>query len=128
MYAAARAPASLAAPRIAGISLLFRPGIIGAISTITGTPASASPRIALSRAAGVLVREVAPDSPAAAQGIEPGDLITKVIKDRTTHEVTDLESFEQVVGDAGDLAVYVQTPGGPGRFLALKAAEAPEEN
>jgi serine protease Do len=69
---------------------------------------------------GVLVRSVSPDSPAFAQGIQPGDLITKVIKDKKPQDVTDLEAFEAMVGDSGDLAVYVQPPDAPGRFVVLK--------
>ena len=41
---------------MAGISKSFKPGMIGATITRTGTPASASCRTARSRAAGVLVR------------------------------------------------------------------------
>ncbi|RUL88523.1 trypsin-like peptidase domain-containing protein [Tautonia sociabilis] len=74
-------------------------------------------------AAGVLVRGVAPDSPAAAQGIAAGDLITKVIKDKKPQDVSSLDEFEQLVGDSSDLAVYVQGADGRGRFVVLKAEE-----
>lgn len=76
---------------------------------------------------GVLVRRVAPDSPAVAQGIEPGDLITKVIKDRKPRDVTDLDEFNELVGDSDSLAVYVQPPDNPGRFIVLKVVE-PEDD
>jgi serine protease Do len=72
---------------------------------------------------GVLVRNVAPDSPAAAQGIEAGDLITKVIKDRKPQDVTSLDDFQAMLDDSDSLAVYVQPPDAAGRFIVLKATE-----
>ena len=79
---------------------------------------------------GVVVVDVAADSPAASQGIAVGDLITKVIKDKKPQDVADLESFEQLAGDSGDLAVYVQPPDAPGRFVVLKAGsgDSPEDD
>ncbi|QDV35892.1 trypsin-like peptidase domain-containing protein [Tautonia plasticadhaerens] len=79
---------------------------------------------------GVLVRSVEPGSPAFAEGIQAGDLITKVIKDKKPQDVTDLESFGQLAGDSGDLAVYVQPPSEPGRFVVLKpgSGESPEDD
>ena len=50
------APASAAASRIASISWSLRPGIIGAVITPTGTPASASALIASSRRCGAEAR------------------------------------------------------------------------
>ena len=76
---------------------------------------------------GVLVRRVAPESPAASQGIEEGDLITKVVKDKKLQDVSDIESFESLVGDNDDIAVYVQSADGLSRFVGLKA-ESDEED
>ena len=70
---------------------------------------------------GVLVRSVEPDSPASAQGIEEGNLITKVVKDKKIQEVADLDAFKSMVGDGDDLAIYVQSSEGESRFVGLKA-------
>ena len=70
---------------------------------------------------GVLVRSVAPDSPASSQGIEEGNLITKVVKDKKIQEVADLDAFTSMVGEGDDLAVYVQSADGESRFVGLKA-------
>ncbi len=56
VYSAPAAPASFEAARTVGTSLSFKPGMIGAISTRTGIPASARTLIARSLADGVLVR------------------------------------------------------------------------
>ncbi|CAN5773846.1 DegQ family serine endoprotease [soil metagenome] len=63
-------------------------------------------------AQGVIVRQVTPGSPAAEAGIEPGDLITRVVKDRKIVTINTLDQFEELVKDSDEMAVYIQSPDG----------------
>jgi len=71
---------------------------------------------------GVVVSSVKPGSPAEAAGLEPGLLITKFVKDQKIQPVTDLKTFQDYVGKANEVAVYVQSSGNPGRFVTLSKA------
>jgi serine protease Do len=75
---------------------------------------------------GVMISSVKPESPAAAAGLEVGDLITKVIKDETIASVESVEDFEAVVKDSKEIAVYVEDVNHrlPGDFKVLAKPES----
>ena len=52
-------------------------------------------------------------SPAEAAGIEEGDVITKVVRDRKIQPLTSVKEFQDLASKADELAVYVQS--GQGR-------------
>lgn len=70
---------------------------------------------------GILVRKVAPDSVASAQGIEAGDLITRVVKSKKITPVATVDELIAATGeDVEQMAVYIQKPDGQSQFVALK--------
>jgi len=68
---------------------------------------------------GLLVADVKDGSPAEAAGIEPGLLITRVVKDRKVQALSTVKEFEAMASGAEDLALYVETPKGGGHFVTL---------
>jgi len=81
---------------------------------------------------GVVVASVEEDSPAARAGLEEGDLITKVVKDKKIEAVKSAKDFGSLIGkDAEELAVYVKDVRNPkkeGTFLTLsKKVKAEKE-
>ena len=70
-------------------------------------------------AKGVVISNVKDGSPAEASGLEPGMLLTKVVKDKKPVSVTSPKQFEELVGQSNDLTLYAQTPQGLGRFFTL---------
>jgi serine protease Do len=68
---------------------------------------------------GLLINGVKPESPAAASGLEQGQLITRVVKDRKVQGVSSVKEFESLAGKADELALYVEQPDQPGRFVTL---------
>jgi len=70
-------------------------------------------------ASGLIITKVKEDSPADAARLEPGLLITKVVKDAKTQPIKALAEFKDLAGKADELTVYVQTPQGAGQFLSL---------
>lgn len=78
---------------------------------------------------GVVVTEVAKDGPAQSQGMEVGDLITRVIKDRKISEVDSAGDLVKVAGATDTISVYVEDVRGrlPGQFMTIEKAEAKAE-
>jgi len=72
---------------------------------------------------GLLVSSVKEGSPAEAAGIETGNVITKVIRDRKLQPLTDVKEFQELTGKADEVAVYVQSSDGVGRFVTLAKAK-----
>src|SRR5206468_3822427 len=70
-------------------------------------------------AKGLLISGVKSGSPAEAAGLESGQLITRVVKDRKVQSVNSVKEFEALAGKAGELAVYVEGGDRPGRFVTL---------
>jgi len=70
-------------------------------------------------AKGLLVSEVKDGSPADTAGLEPGQLITRVVKDTKIQTVGSVKDFESMTGKSDELALYVETPNRPGRFVTL---------
>lgn len=70
---------------------------------------------------GVVIREVAPDSPAAEAGLESGLLITGVIHDLKVQPVSGTGDLEKLVDSKSkEVALQIQTPDGSSRFVPLK--------
>jgi serine protease Do len=67
---------------------------------------------------GLVVSSVKEGSPAAEAGIQEGDVITKVVRDRKIQPVTGVEDFQNFASKADELALYVQS-GKLGRFVTL---------
>jgi serine protease Do len=74
-------------------------------------------------AKGLLISDVKTDSPAAEAGLEPGLLITKVVKDQRPQAVTSVKDFQSLAGKADEIALYVVTPKGQGHFVTLSKAK-----
>jgi S1-C subfamily serine protease len=74
----------------------------------------------LSARSGLLVTEVAPDSPGAAAGIKPGDVIIEVNR----RPVSDPGAFKQIVAalkPGESVPVYLQRGGGRNEYVMLTA-------
>jgi serine protease Do len=67
---------------------------------------------------GVFVSSVKSGSPAAEEGIEEGDVITKVIRDRKVQPLTTVKEFQDLTSKSDELSLYVQT-GKLGRYVTL---------
>ncbi|QEH33100.1 Periplasmic pH-dependent serine endoprotease DegQ precursor [Aquisphaera giovannonii] len=74
-------------------------------------------------ATGLLVSEVKDNSPAEAEGIKEGDLITKVVKDRKIQPLKTVKEFQDLASKSNELSFYVQTGKDPGRFVTLAKAK-----
>jgi serine protease Do len=70
---------------------------------------------------GLVVSSVKEGSPAAEAGIQEGDIITKVVRNRRIQPVTGVEDFQSFASKADELALYVQS-GKLGRFVTLSKA------
>jgi len=68
---------------------------------------------------GVLISEVKEGSPAEAEGLSQGDVITKVARDRGFHELSGVKEFQELASKNDVLSVYIQSSKGPGRFASL---------
>jgi len=68
---------------------------------------------------GVLVSTVKEGSPAAAAGIQAGDVITKVVQDRRLVSLESVQQFQDLTGKVNEVAVFVQSSEGQGRFVTL---------
>ncbi len=63
--------------------------------------------------------EVKPGSPAEAEGLEPGLLIAKVVRDkRAQAPESSPKQFQELAGKADELTIYVQSKDG-GKFVTL---------
>jgi serine protease Do len=69
---------------------------------------------------GLVITAVKEGSPAEAAGLEVGNLITKVIKDKKLQPAKSVSEFQDMAKQSSDLAVEVQSPDGPGVFVVLK--------
>ena len=69
-------------------------------------------------AKGLLISKVKEGSPAAANGLTEGLLITKVVKDKAPRPLTSLKQFQDLAANAKELTIYVQSDDG-GKFVTL---------
>jgi serine protease Do len=67
---------------------------------------------------GLVVSSVKEGSPADAEGIKEGDVITKVVRDRKIQSVNSVKDFREFASKTNDLSIYVQS-GNAGRFVHL---------
>jgi serine protease Do len=74
---------------------------------------------------GLVITKVDPDGPAAMEGMEEGDRITQVIRDRKITPVRSLEDLQGTVKDSKEIAVFVEDvrKQAPGRFMTLSTPE-----
>jgi len=68
---------------------------------------------------GLFVSSVKSSSPAAEEGIEEGDVITKVIRNRKVQPLTSVKEFQDLTSKSDELSVYVQTGKLGGRYVTL---------
>jgi len=68
---------------------------------------------------GLLVSSVKEGSPAEASGLEPGDVITQVVRDKKIQPLRDLKEFQELAGKSDELMVYVKSTKKPGGFVTL---------
>ena len=76
-----------------------------------------------SDAKGLLVSNVKEGSPADAEGIKEGDVITKVVRDRKIQPVTNVKEFQDLASKTDEVSFYVQSGKLPGRFVTLSKAK-----
>jgi serine protease Do len=82
------------------------------------TPELAKPLGVPTGTKGLVVTGVKAGSPAQEKGIEEGDVITKVVRNRRPQPVGTVKDFQDIASKSSELAVYVQR--GPiGHFIAL---------
>jgi serine protease Do len=67
---------------------------------------------------GLVVSSVKEGSPAAEAGIQEGDVITKVVRNRRIQTVTGVEDFQNLASKADELAIVIQS-GKDSRFVTL---------
>jgi len=68
---------------------------------------------------GLFVSSVKSGSPAAEEGIEEGDVITKVIRDRKVQPLTTVKEFQDLTSKSDELSLYLQTGKLGGRYVTL---------
>jgi serine protease Do len=73
---------------------------------------------------GLLVASVKDGSPAAEEGIQEGDVITKVIKDRKIQPLASVKEFQDLVSKNDDVSFYVQRGKLGGRYVTLSKQHA----
>jgi serine protease Do len=68
---------------------------------------------------GLLVSSVKSGSPAAEEGIEEGDVITKVIRDRKVQSLTTVKQFQDLTSKSDELSLHVRSGKSGGRYVHL---------
>jgi serine protease Do len=74
-------------------------------------------------AKGLLISDVKEGSPAEAQGLEPGMLISRVVKNQRVSALTSVKDFQELASKADEIALYVEVPKGAGHFVTLSKAK-----
>jgi serine protease Do len=72
---------------------------------------------------GVVVTSVKQDSPAESQGIQEGDVITKVIRDHKPQVLTSVQELQDLAAKSNELAVFVQSKRGSGFIVLSKESK-----
>jgi serine protease Do len=72
---------------------------------------------------GLVVSNVKDGSPADAEGIKEGDIVTKVVKDRKIQPLSSVKEFQSLASKSDELSFYVQSGRQPGRFVTLSKAK-----
>ncbi|WZO97205.1 trypsin-like peptidase domain-containing protein [Isosphaeraceae bacterium EP7] len=68
---------------------------------------------------GLVISKVKPGGEAEAAGLESGQVITKVIKDKKVTAVSELKDFDAILAKGDTIAVFIEVPGGVGKFVTL---------
>jgi len=68
---------------------------------------------------GLLISSVKEGSSAEAQGLEPGMVITKVVRNHKPQVVKSVKELKELAAHSDELALYVQTKNGTGHFVPL---------
>lgn len=72
---------------------------------------------------GLVVSGVKDGSPADAEGIKEGDVITKVVHDRKVQPLSSVKEFQNLASKSDELSFYVQSGRQQGRFVTLSKAK-----
>jgi serine protease Do len=72
---------------------------------------------------GLIVSDVKENSPAEAEGLKEGDVITKVVRDRKIAPVTGVKDLQELASSSDVVSFYVQSGNQPGRFVTLSKAK-----
>lgn len=107
-------------PVLADADAGARPGKLGL--TVTGLDRQAREKYRIDDAVdGVLVTGVTPDSPAARQGLRPGDVILRIGPSQVTSPEALAKAVESATRDGNDSVLALVRRGDSQRFVALKA-------
>jgi serine protease Do len=68
---------------------------------------------------GLLISDVKEGSPADANGLEAGMIVTKVVKDKKVTAVGTVKQFQELASRSNELTVYAQTAEGAGQFFPM---------
>jgi len=68
---------------------------------------------------GLLISSVKENSPASAKGLEPGMVITQVIKDTKVQPIKSVKEFQELTDKSDDLMIYIKSSKIPGAFVTL---------
>jgi serine protease Do len=71
---------------------------------------------------GLLISDVKEGSPAEQAGLAPGQLITRVVKDKKVQAVNSVKEFQDLA-KSNDIALYVELPNGQGHFITLSRSK-----
>jgi len=74
-------------------------------------------------AKGLLISDVKDGSPADAQGLQPGMLVSRVVKNQRVSAVGSVKEFQDLAGKSDELALYVESPKGVGHFVTLSKSK-----
>jgi serine protease Do len=83
------------------------------------TPELAKPFGIAASTKGLIVTGVKEDGPAADKGIQEGDVITKVVRDKSLQPVGSVQALQDVASKSNELAIFVETRGRGGHLIAL---------
>ncbi|WP_435009455.1 Do family serine endopeptidase [Tundrisphaera lichenicola] len=70
-------------------------------------------------AKGVIVADVKAGSSAEANGLKPGMLVSKIVKDKKVNALGSPDEFQELAGKSNELTLYAETAEGVGRFFTL---------
>ncbi len=73
---------------------------------------------------GLVVSDVKEGGVAEAQGIQAGDIITKVVRDQKIQPIDNAKEFVELASKSDVLSFYVQSGNAGGRFVSLSKAES----
>jgi serine protease Do len=72
---------------------------------------------------GLVVSDVKEGSPADAEGIKEGDVISKVVRDRKIQPLSSVREFQDLASKSDEVSFFVQSGKSQGRFVTLSKAK-----